>query len=81
MTDTPTVLFVCVHNAGRSQMAAGWLRHLGGDRVRVLSLTDADLDRMVASGSREAIKFLLNLSRVLGRRLLALRALLGPVGV
>ncbi|MCB1786526.1 MAG: cyclic nucleotide-binding domain-containing protein [Chromatiaceae bacterium] len=51
------------------------------DRVRVLSLTDADLDRMVASGSREAIKFLLNLSRVLGRRLLALRALLGPVGV
>ncbi len=36
-TDTPTVLFLCVHNAGRSQMAAGWTRHLGGDRVRVLS--------------------------------------------
>ena len=34
---TPTVLFVCVHNAGRSQMAAGFLRHLGGDRVEVLS--------------------------------------------
>jgi arsenate reductase (thioredoxin) len=33
----PTVLFVCVHNAGRSQMAAGYLRALGGDRVRVLS--------------------------------------------
>lgn len=33
----PTVLFVCVHNAGRSQMAAGFLRELGGDRVRVLS--------------------------------------------
>jgi arsenate reductase len=33
----PTVLFLCVHNAGRSQMAAGWLRYLGGDRVRVLS--------------------------------------------
>ncbi|WP_205471314.1 arsenate reductase ArsC [Nocardioides sp. SYSU D00038] len=33
----PTVLFVCVHNAGRSQMAAGWLRHLAGDRVTVLS--------------------------------------------
>ena len=32
-----TVLFVCVHNAGRSQMAAGFLRELGGDRVRVLS--------------------------------------------
>lgn len=37
MSDTPTVLFLCVHNAGRSQMAAGWLRHLAGDRVRVLS--------------------------------------------
>ncbi|GAA5155873.1 arsenate reductase ArsC [Nocardioides marinquilinus] len=31
------MLFVCVHNAGRSQMAAGYLRHLGGDDVRVLS--------------------------------------------
>jgi arsenate reductase len=31
------VLFLCVHNAGRSQMAAGWLRHLAGDRVTVLS--------------------------------------------
>ena len=37
MTDKPTVLFVCVHNAGRSQMAAGWLRHLAGDRVEVRS--------------------------------------------
>ena len=33
----PTVLFVCVHNAGRSQMAAGFLRHLAGDSVTVLS--------------------------------------------
>lgn len=40
-TDTPTVLFVCVHNAGRSQMAAGWLRHLAGDRVEVLSAGSA----------------------------------------
>ena len=37
----PTVLFVCIHNAGRSQMAAGWLRHLGGDGVRVLSAGSA----------------------------------------
>jgi arsenate reductase (thioredoxin) len=37
VSDTPTVLFLCVHNAGRSQMAAGWLRHLAGDRVNVLS--------------------------------------------
>jgi protein-tyrosine-phosphatase len=36
-TDAPTVLFLCVHNAGRSQMAAGWMRHLAGDRVEVLS--------------------------------------------
>ena len=33
----PTVLLVCVHNAGRSQMAAGYLQHLAGDRVLVLS--------------------------------------------
>ncbi|WZH36689.1 MAG: arsenate reductase ArsC [Microbacterium enclense] len=32
-----TILFVCVHNAGRSQMAAGYARALGGDRVTVLS--------------------------------------------
>ena len=37
MSDRPSVLFVCVHNAGRSQMAAGWLRHLAGDRVEVRS--------------------------------------------
>ncbi|BBH70311.1 arsenate reductase [Actinoplanes sp. OR16] len=42
MSDTkPTVLFVCVHNAGRSQMAAGWLRHLAGDRVDVRSAGSA----------------------------------------
>jgi protein-tyrosine-phosphatase len=35
--ERPVVLFVCVHNAGRSQMAAGFLQHLGGDRVQVLS--------------------------------------------
>jgi len=34
---TPSVLFVCVHNAGRSQMAAGWLRSLAGDAVEVRS--------------------------------------------
>jgi arsenate reductase len=34
---TPSVLFLCVHNAGRSQMAAGWLEHLAGDRIDVYS--------------------------------------------
>ena len=33
----PTVLFACVHNAGRSQMAAGYLRHLAGSRIEVRS--------------------------------------------
>src|SRR5881296_2187784 len=45
MTDKPSykpsVLFVCVHNAGRSQMAAGWLRHLAGDRIEVRSTGSA----------------------------------------
>lgn len=36
-TGRPTVLFLCVHNAGRSQMAAGWMQHLAGDRIQVLS--------------------------------------------
>lgn len=40
-TTVPTVLFVCVHNAGRSQMAAGFLEHLAGDRVEVLSAGSA----------------------------------------
>ncbi|MEJ6757662.1 MAG: arsenate reductase ArsC [Pontimonas sp.] len=40
----PTVLFVCVHNAGRSQMAAGYLQHLAGDRVRVFSAGSAPAD-------------------------------------
>ncbi len=46
MTDKPTVLFVCVHNAGRSQMAAGYLRELAGDRVEVLSAGSEPKDRI-----------------------------------
>jgi arsenate reductase (thioredoxin) len=37
MSQLAAVLFVCVHNAGRSQMAAGYLRHLGGDQIKVIS--------------------------------------------
>jgi arsenate reductase len=40
----PTVLFVCVHNAGRSQMAAGYMRHLSAGRVDVLSAGSAPKD-------------------------------------
>lgn len=43
---TPTVLFVCVHNAGRSQMAAGYLQHLAGDRVQVLSAGSEPKDQI-----------------------------------
>jgi arsenate reductase len=35
--DSPRVVFLCVHNAGRSQMAAGWMQHLAGERVEVFS--------------------------------------------
>ena len=47
MTDTaPTVLFVCVHNAGRSQMAAGYMRELSGGRVEVLSAGSEPKDQI-----------------------------------
>ncbi|MEU1657298.1 arsenate reductase ArsC [Streptomyces griseofuscus] len=41
MPDLPSVLFVCVHNAGRSQMAAAFLTHLAGDHVQVRSAGSA----------------------------------------
>ena len=44
MSDKPSVLFVCVHNAGRSQMAAGFLTRLAGDRVTVRSAGSAPAD-------------------------------------
>ena len=46
MTARPSVLFVCVHNAGRSQMAAAYLRHLAGDRVEVLSAGSMPADQV-----------------------------------
>ncbi|HUQ00589.1 MAG TPA: arsenate reductase ArsC [Aeromicrobium sp.] len=46
MSARPTVLFVCVHNAGRSQMAAGFLQHLAGDRVTVLSAGSEPADQI-----------------------------------
>ena len=41
MSDKPSVLFVCIHNAGRSQMAAGYLRHLAEGRIEVRSAGSA----------------------------------------
>jgi len=46
MTDRPSVLFVCVHNAGRSQMAQGWLRHLAGSAIEVRSAGSEPADRL-----------------------------------
>jgi len=46
MSDKPTILFVCVHNAGRSQMAAGYAQALGGDRVEVRSAGSEPKDQI-----------------------------------
>lgn len=46
MSDKPSVLFVCVHNAGRSQMAAGFLTALGGDAVVVRSAGSMPRDQV-----------------------------------
>jgi arsenate reductase len=57
--DRPTVLFVCVHNAGRSQMAAGYLQHLAGERVAVRSAGSQPTDQVnpvaVAAMAEEGI--------------------------
>jgi arsenate reductase (thioredoxin) len=46
MADKPSVLFVCVHNAGRSQMAAGLLAHLAGNRIEVRSAGTEPADQI-----------------------------------
>ena len=56
MTDKPNVLFVCVHNAGRSQMAAGYLTHLAGDTIEVRSAGSApakSINPIVVEAMRE----------------------------
>ena len=46
MTDRSSILYVCVHNAGRSQMAQAWLTHLAGDAVEVRSAGSAPADEI-----------------------------------
>ena len=46
MTTKPSVLFVCVHNAGRSQMAAAFLSHLAGDRIEIRSAGSAPAETL-----------------------------------
>lgn len=69
MTEKPIVLFVCVHNAGRSQMAAGYLRALAGDRVEVLSTGSEPADRInpvaVAAMAEEGIDIAGNQPKIL----------------
>ena len=69
MNDKPTVLFVCVHNAGRSQMAAGYLQALAGDRIDVLSAGSAPKDEInpvaVAAMAEEGIDISGNTPKVL----------------
>ncbi|WP_029149898.1 arsenate reductase ArsC [Microbacterium indicum] len=69
MNDVPTVLFVCVHNAGRSQMAAGYLQALAGDRIEVLSAGSAPKDEInpvaVATMAEEGIDIASNTPKLL----------------
>nr|WP_224763694.1 arsenate reductase ArsC [Salinibacterium sp. ZJ70] len=72
MTETqakPTVLFVCVHNAGRSQMAAGFLKELSGGRVEVLSAGSEPKDQInpiaVEAMAEEGIDITGNVPKVL----------------
>lgn len=54
--ERPVVLFLCVQNAGRSQMAAGWMRHLAGDAVKVFSGGSepaADVNRLAIEAMAE----------------------------
>jgi arsenate reductase len=69
METKPSVLFVCVHNAGRSQMAAAYLMHLAGDRVEVRSAGSAPADQVnpaaVAAMAEEGIDISAEVPKVL----------------
>lgn len=69
MSDNPSVLFVCVHNAGRSQMAAAYLTHLAGDRVTVRSAGSAPAEQVnpaaVAAMAEEGIDMSREMPKVL----------------
>jgi len=67
--DRPTVLFVCVHNAGRSQMAAAYLAHLASGRVDVRSAGSEPVDQVnpaaVAAMAEEGIDIAAEVPRLL----------------
>jgi arsenate reductase len=66
--DRPAVMFLCVHNAGRSQMAAGFLRRLGGDRVEVLSAGSAPGDAVNPSAVAVMGELGIDISEAVPRR-------------
>ena len=69
MTEKPTVLFVCVHNAGRSQMAAGYMTALSEGRVEVLSAGSAPKDQInpiaIEAMAEEGIDIANNVPKIL----------------
>ena len=69
MTDKPTVLFVCVHNAGRSQMAAGYMTALSQGQVEVLSAGSAPKDQInpvaIEAMAEEGIDIAHNVPKIL----------------
>ena len=69
MSEKPSVLFVCVHNAGRSQMAAGYMTALSGGRVEVLSAGSEPKDQInpvaVQAMAEEGIDIAANIPKVL----------------
>ncbi|WP_104170422.1 arsenate reductase ArsC [Cryobacterium sp. M23] len=69
MTAKPTVLFVCVHNAGRSQMAAGYMTALSEGRVEVLSAGSAPKDQInpvaIEAMAEEGIDIANNVPKIL----------------
>ncbi|WP_210508120.1 arsenate reductase ArsC [Naasia sp. SYSU D00057] len=69
MSDKPTVLFVCVHNAGRSQMAAGYMEALSEGRVQVLSAGSAPKNQInpvaVQAMAEEGIDIANNVPKIL----------------
>ncbi|HEX6115788.1 MAG TPA: arsenate reductase ArsC [Solirubrobacterales bacterium] len=69
MSDAPEVLFVCVHNAGRSQMAAGLLSKLAGDRVRVRTAGSEPADRINPMAVQAMAEVGVDLSREQPKRL------------
>ena len=69
MTHVPEVLFVCVHNAGRSQMAAGLLKHLSNGRVNVRTAGSDPADELNAVATEAMAELGIDLSQEFPKRL------------